>query len=60
MLLLSSIALALLVGPVVTNDFYIRFLVPVLPVVICAGVLGVQRLATVLRVRPIRAGRAHS
>jgi hypothetical protein len=60
MLLLSSIALALLVGPVVTNDFYIRFLVPVLPVVICAGVLGVQELATVLRVRPIRAGRAHT
>src|SRR4029079_19268056 len=57
MLLLSGIALALLVGPVVTNDFYIRFLIPVLPVVILPGILGIQALVSafgdrLLRTRP--------
>ena len=42
--LLTAASLALLLGPVATTDLNVRYLVPVIPLVVPAGLLAAPRL----------------
>jgi hypothetical protein len=57
-LLLSLAALAMLVGPAATSGFIVRYLVPAVPLIVCAGALGVHDLVVWSRARRPRRAEA--
>jgi hypothetical protein len=54
-LLLSLSALAMLVGPAATSGFIVRYLVPTVPLIVCAGALATSDLLRLTRARRSRA-----
>jgi hypothetical protein len=55
-LLLSLSALAMLAGPAATSGFIVRYLVPVVPLIVCAGALSVADIRALLAARKARRG----
>lgn len=49
--LLLGMALALLLGSVVTSAFIVRYLLPAVPLIVCGGLLGAAQLARLARAR---------